>query len=879
MKRTLNQLLTKKLLLSISLLLLLCSVAEAQFRRTIKGVIADSTGVLPSVSVRITSASDTLGTATNINGEFTFPAVKAGKFRLTATSIGYQIFSREYSVDKQGSVVTLPRITLADAFNELQEVVIVAITPVRVKEDTVQYDARAYQVREGDAVEEMVKKLPGLEVSKDGSVTAQGQAVTRIRLNGKDFFGDDARAALQNLPADIVQNLQVIDDYGEQAKLTGVKTEEPQKVLNINTKPDKRKGYFGRMEGGLGTEDRYAGRFRASRFNGDQQLSFDGTLNNITGGAGTTDAGALKFNYRDKWGEKLSSYGSYRFNASNNSTLENVLSQNIYSEYTRFDDASNNTRRFDNDHRLSWNFEYEIDKNNYLKVEPEISYNPSRSNNTGATFTRLLASSSSRENISSNSSLSSQLGAEIFFNHKFSKPGRNFSVRSDLNRSDGSQDREVTNDYLFTDSLDNITSEYQHQVTNSDNINSRTRFELSYMEPISKTSFLELSYGWNRSHTESVRNTRDVDPVSGLETVNKNLSNDYNYQFTTNTVEMNYRQQQNHFNYVIGLSAQPALLEGQDVSRNLYTSKRTFNWIPVARFAYKFSKKSSLVARYFGRNSQPGFSQLQPITDNSNLQNVVTGNPDLKPEFSHNMGLEYRQSDWSSGYTMFGNLSFNQTQNKIVSARVIDPDSLKQYTSFINTDGFYTARGNYAFSRPFNERKYVLTYYGAGNYSNNIAFTNNERNIGKNFVLTQGFKFRFDLADIINTEINTSYSFNTTNYSAPGFNERKLHTYYIGLEGRNYFFKDLTLGYDFSQTINQGYNSGNPNPTILSLYLEHRFLKGNKGSIRLQGNDLLNQNTGISRDVFDNEIVDRRNNRLARYFLLSFNYRLQQFGR
>lgn len=865
--------------LILSFLLILSLHGYSQDKKTIQGVTRDSVGTLPGSSVKLVSVSDTMATVTDMNGKFTFPSVKANKFSLTVTSIGFKKFIKEYTVDAKKALVTLPPIILKDDSRQLNEVVITAVVPVKVKEDTVEFDARAYQVREGDAVEEMVKKLPGLEVNKDGSMTAQGEAITKVRLNGKDFFGDDASAAIQNLPADIVQNLQLIDDYGDEAKITGIKTGEPQKVLNINTKPDKKNGYFSKGEAGMGTADRYAGRIRASKFNGDQQLSFDGMLDNTRGRSeGTTDSKSLKFNYRDNWGDKIESYGSYRFNNSDNNTLEKVFSQNIYQDYTRFDDENNTINRIENNHRLSWNIEYQIDKSNYLKFEPNLSFNPSRSDISGSTFTRLLSASSTRINNSFNKSRSSDIGTELYYNHKFKKPGRNFGFNADLSYSEGNQNRDISNEYSLVDSLGNVSTEDQYQLSDIDNINKKARMRFSYIEPLSDSSSLELNYDWNRSHTESLRNTMDVDPLDGQQTTNLQLSNNYNYDFITNRVGLTYRVDKSKLDYNIGLSAQPALLKGKDISRNINTSKNTFNWIPTARFSYKFSKEHSIIARYYGRNNQPGFTQLQPITDNSNLQNTVTGNPNLKPEFIHNLGVEYRQSDWASGYTMFTNLSLSQIQNKIVSSRIIIPDSLRQQTSYINANGFYNAKASYMFSKPFANRKFTLSYYGSANYSNNIAFTNNERNVGKNMVISQGLKARFDINDVIDAQLNISYSYNQTSYSLNSFSDRKVNRYFISLEGRNYFFKDLTLGYDLSQTINEGYNADNTNPTLLSLYLEHRFLKGNRGTIRLQGFDLFNQNTGISRDVFDNEIVDRQNNRLARYFLLSFNFRLQHFG-
>lgn len=869
----------KNILLLISAILLTSLNLYSQNTRVVRGITRDFVDVLPGTTIKLLSASDTLATITDIKGTFKFPAVKSSKFNLTVSAIGYRTFKKEYNFSSELDLIEIPKIILDDDINKLNEVVITALIPVKIKGDTVEFDARAFPVREGDAVEEMVKKLPGMELSKEGAITVLGQPITRVRLNGKDFFGDDASAAIQNLPADIVKSLQVIDDYGDQANVTGIKTGEPQKILNINTMANKRNGYFGRAEAGMGTADRYAGRIRASSFKENQQLSFDATLGNTRGKSeGTTDSKAVKLNYRNTWGKKLESYGSYRFNNINNNTLEQVYSQNIFQDYTRFDNENNTANRMDSDHRLSWNFEYAIDKNNYIKVEPNISYNPSRSDNVGSTLTRLLSASSTRQNHAQNKSLSSEIGTEMFYNHKFTRPGRNFSVNADLSYSKGNQERNLNNEYEYIDSLNNISTEEQYQFSSSDNLNRRTRLGFSYVEPLSKSSFFEFNYEWNRSHTESARDTRDIDPLTGQQSSNLQLSNNYNYAFITNKVGLTYRMTKSNINYIIGLSAQPALLKGDDRSRNISTSNSTFNWIPTARLAYNFSKKQAIVARYDGRSKQPGFNQLQPITDNSNLQNTVTGNPNLKPEFVHNLGLEYRQSDWASGYNMFADINLGRTDSKIISSRVIIPDSLKQQTTFVNANGFYNARGTYNFSKPFAGRKFTLSYYGAANFSNNIAFTNNERNVGKNTVISQGLKVRIDLKDVIDAQLNTSFSHSRTSYSSAAFTERKLYRYFISLEGRSHFFKDLTLGYDLSQTINKGYSAADVNPTLLSLFMEHRFLKGNRGSMRLQGFDLFNQNTGISRDVFDNEIVDRQNNRLARFFLLSFNYRLQHFG-
>ncbi len=853
---------------------------HAQQLKTVIGTVQDSAGVtLPSALVKLNSAADSLAVASDSDGNFRFLNVKDSMIRVSVNYIGFKPFVKTFKLARNSNPIRLAPIKLAEVSNSLNEVKIVGVIPVILKEDTVQYDANAFKVHEGDAVAEVIKKLPGVEVDKSGNITAQGEPITKVRLNGKDYFGDDVAAAIQNLPADIIQNLQIIDDYGDQANITGLKTGTPQKILNINLQPDKKRGYFAKSSIGAGSENRYSGGIKANALNDEQQLSFEADLNNTEGrSAGTSDNKSVKLNYRDNLGEKVVSYGSYRFNNQKNNTLEHVFSQNIYQDYTRFEEESNNNNVLNNTHNLSWNFELRPDEANYVKIEPDVAYSTDMANNSGSTNTRILETSSIRQSSQRNHSSSLDFGAKVFYNHKFEKPRRNFSLNADLNSSAGTEDRNVRNDYSNTDSLGAVTAEQQYQLANNDTRNLSKRLRAAYIEPLSEAAFLEFSYDWSHSKTGNLKETKDIEPVSNVETANLNLSSNYDYTFITNRIGLNYRFKKDKLNYAVGLSAQPSSLVGTDIGRSIDTHKKAFNWIPTARLVYRFSKEKVVSAKYNGSSRQPGFIQLQPITDNSNLQNTVTGNPDLKPEFVHQMRLEYKQSGLSSGYMMHANLSFEQVQDKIVTSKVIVPDSLRQETSYLNTNGFYSARGRYSLSVPLARRKYTITYYGGSDFSNNVAFSNNERNIGKNLGLTQGLRLRLDLEDMMDTELNTSYTYNTTSYSSASFTDRHTSQISLGVQGRNYFLKNWILGYDFSQTFNEGFNTGINDPTLLSFYLEHRFLKGRKGSIRLQGFDLLNQNTGVSRDVFDNEIVDRQSNRLTTYFLVSFNFRLQHFG-
>lgn len=866
----------RALLTSIFLLTYLVSYAQ---NYSVKGSVQDTAGVpLTGTVVKLKWGTDSVATSVNIDGVFNLPNVKTNDFTLSAAFIGFQTFTKQYKIEN-GTSLTIPPITLREGVNSLNEVVITAVTAMKVGEDTVTFNASSFPVRDGDAVDEVLRKLPGVKVDADGNVTNQGQVITKIRVNGKDFFGGDVATAIKNLPADIIKNLQFIDDYGDQANLTGIKTGEPEKILNITIKEDKNKGYFVRGNAGLGNEDRYNTGIRGNVFRGEERISFDGTVTNANsrgGGNGITSTNAGSLSYQNEWNKKLSADAGYNFNNRRNITIGKAYTQNFLESFTRLEDEATNNESDNYSHNFTGNLEFRPDTSNFLRISPRISRNSGESDNLGfytITQENLLTV---RDNQNSNDNLSSNISTNAFFNHRFPKRGRNISLRGNFNFSNGDDFRGVLNNYVITKpGLD--STRIQNQLIDNTNRNFQTSANISYMEPIGKRNFIEFGYSWNRSTTSTNRNTNDV--LNGTQVFNPDLSNRYEYQFTTNRIGVNYRFVEKKYNYTVGLNAQPALLTGQNLSRGINTSNRTFNFIPSARFVYNFTKQQSLQVNYWGRNNQPGFLQLQPITDNSNLQNTVTGNPNLNPEFIHMINARYNQTDWNMGHFLTANFSYNRTDDKIVTTKVLVPGTVNQVTSYTNTDGFYTLRGGYSYGKPFADRKFTLTYSGDASLNNNVAFIDNSKNIAKNFNIRQELEFEIDIDDVVDVEFETSYGINTTQYSQANFDDRRTNSMRYSVRGRNYFFKDLTIGYNLSKTVNTGFdNSIVKNPTILGAHAEYQFLKGNNARIRFEAFDLLNQNTGISRDVFDNIIVDRQINRLGQYFMLSLNMTLRKFG-
>jgi len=899
----------------ISLALLFCFLlfphhVFAQQPREVSGTVADTLGAVPGITIKLISNADSIVTTSDIKGAYHFTGVMGKNFKLTVSGLGYQAFTRKYTTDSDTKPIQLPPIKLSIQMNYLGVVNITAVIPIVIKEDTIQYNAAAYKVREGSQVEDLIKKMPGITVDKDGNVTAHGKQVTKVRVNGKDYFTGDVQTATQNLPADIVDNIQVIDDYGDQANLTGIKTGEPDKVLNITIQKGKRTGNFGQATAGAGNDDRYLAKLSANNFKEDRQIALIGTWNNNntnsfnlgSGGSGGSgggrggrgggggDAGSgistangittnksAGFNYRDEWGKKITAYGSYSFADRDRLTTSTSQTQNLFQSGAIINNDNSTGRTHNINHRFGFNIEYRIDTANYMKISPSFSYNSSNSTNID-TFSNTRKNTLITGNeLALTNATSPGGGVSVLYNHKFKKKGRNFSINTGISFSKNTQG---LNDQ-YTTRQDSIITPLFQQI-NTDNSSVRGNVNLSYTEPVGKSTYLEANYSYSQSNTDNNRYNYNIDPVTGKQTYVDSLSTLYNYQFITNRFGLNLRGVEAKYNYTVGLAVQPATLDGQ--SHNFETSTHTFNYIPTARFIYNFKKNHSLSINYTGTNNQPSFTQLQLQPDFSNPQNRVYGNPDLKPEFSNNISLRYNQFDIASGNSLFTNLSFNSTQNKIVTST--QPITLAggtnntvQETRYLNTDGFYSANGNYAFSKPFSNRKYTVTLNGAASFSNNINYIENERNQGKNWVFSQGAKVRIDIDSLMDTEVSGNYSVNTTRYSLPSSISTDAKTWIIGLDGRNYFFNNLVLGYNLTQTLNSGFSSTvKANPTLLSTYVEYQFLKNHLAALRVQGFDLFNQNTGVSRVVSGNQIIDTRTNRLGRYFMLTFTMRLQKFA-
>jgi len=879
-----------------SFLVLFCvltlTIAAQQIRtHTIGGVVKDSAGTpLAGASVKLISPQDTLAVPAGPMGTFLFKAVKGTQFQLVITLIGFEGLKRRYTLKPGEGVYTLDPVILKQSSTLLKGVMVTAVNPITIKEDTVEYKASAYKVRVGSPVEELIRKLPGLSVDKDGNITAHGTQITKIRVNGKDFFSGDVQTATKNLPADIVDKLQIIDDYGDQANITGIKTGDPEKVLNIEIKKNRNKGFLLQTMAGAGNDGRYVGDVSYFQFRDKQQISLLGTMNNINQSSfrfgnsngqtanGITDTKSVGTNYRDEWGKKIAVYGNYSFSDQQTYNLTQSRTQTVFQQGTRIGDQQSVSNSSTANHRFSFNLEYKPDTLNYLKITPSFSdaLSSSQSKSTGEISSNDTTQHTNSVGSSHADSHGPKGGITVLYNHRFHKTGRNLSITATATASASPQSYKKDNLNTSDSSGHKRLSHQFQQVNDNDKVTGET-IRFSYTEPIIKKNYLELNYNLNHSATHNLHETFAINPVTFDQVFVDTLSNDFNYQFSTQRSGFNYRYIDKKVNFFVGAVAQYSTLDGQSLTGHFNTRQNAWNFFPAGRFYYEFTKGKSFTARYNESSNQPSFRELQPVTDRSSPLNPIRGNPGLIPEVVNSISLRYNSFEFKSGNVFFANFNYTKTQHEIVNSSFKRRDTL--YTTYRNANGNFSLSSFLNYSKPFHDRTYTVSVANNLTYANNISYINDVANTGKNWVISPSVKFRVDLDTIMDSEVSATYTFNSTRYPIPSPLNTDAHTWVLALYGRNYFFKNWILGYDLSKTINKGFSSTlNANPAILNLYIERQFLVKNKASLRFEAFDLFNQNTGVSRSVSANSIVDTRNTRLARYYLLTFTLRLQKFA-
>ena len=871
-------------------------------------IISKSTGEpLEFVAVRLLNTDSALvaGQSTDSLGEFTLKDIKSGKYILQATSVGYIAINR--NLEMRSANVVLENIQMEDDSKVLKELE-VAGTAVQVvtKGDTIEYNATTFKTGQNAVVEDLLKKMPGVEITSDGKIMVNGQEVKKIRVDGKKFFGDDMEMSTKNIPADMVDKVQVVDQKSEMAQLTGFDDGETERIINLTIKRDRRQGVFGNVQAGAGTDINPEFRYDANAFlnimNGDTRSSVTAGANNTNtarsrrgrggfggGRSGITATQNLGYNINTPLSKQLIVGGDVTFNHSDNLVLSESQRENYLQDATYQNNSNRMSNRENYQGNLRLEMEWKPDTMNSFIIQPNIGFNRSFSRSTSDYLYLKENDSTSWGNTkNSGDGLDRDAGITFIYNRKLAKPGRTFTTRLNTNMSASDDNgmnysRKITNDSTIL--ID------QRSDNTSNNFNFGLR--LSYVEPLgtSRKHFLETSLSFNGNIRNSVRDLFDQDVNGNYIVKNNEYSNEFSNRFFRETLDLNYRYVMPAYNLTLGFSAEPS----QTYSTTIYgdntgvpIKNEVVNLAPAARFQYNFGKRNFARLEYRGRTEQPSISQMQPVKNNTDLMNETVGNPALNPAFNHNLRLMYSNynAETFSSYSVgvFG----NATKDNLTSNSIYD-NTGKRYIQTVNSKEIpYNLNAFFMYNQPFLKKF---------NFSNNTSFGTRQqygytsKNVNAADINLNNLLIG-DLSSTIryNAAENISMSFTHEivdvalrgglgySYSKNNFNKKASETYdwtsalNFGLRPT----KTLTFTTDLNFTKQNGYADFNPSQWIWNASLDLTAFKA-KGVFSLKVFDILRQQQNINQNVGDNFVEFSKSNSLPSYFLVSFTYKINKF--
>lgn len=915
-------------------ILFVCSIpALAQKNGSVKGIAYDTLSgkAVPDATITILVKKDsslfTFGMTDN-DGRFFLDNIPVGEYRLLITHVGYHNYNKNFSLTENVKNIDLGNAVMNDRTKVLEEVMVTTeAPPVTLIGDTVQYNAASFKTQPNASVEQLLKKLPGVEVAKDGTVKAQGQAVNKILVDGKEFFGNDPKMATKNLPADAIDKVQVYDKLSDQAQMTGFDDGNSEKTINLKLKKDKKKGAFGKITGGAGTDERFEGRFNINSFKGARQMSAIGMANNtnaegfsfmdmmnftgelgrmMRGGNGNVNInitaddpnaallGANNSGIRTIWGgglnynniigNKIDFTSNYFYNHYNPKAESQIQRQYILPDSSYFYNQNSLSNNINNSHRLNLGLDYVIDSFHSIKISPSLGYQQTK-NNSLSDYRQTGANGELNNNGYSHSITNStayNFRNDLLFRKKFRRKGRTFSLslQTTLNSSEGDGSLESVNEFFSRGGGSSRIDSINQLINNQGELRGYTARAV-YTEPVFKRSLLEFSVGKSNNKSTNEKITYDYNKGNGkYDQLNDSLTNEFQNEYGYTNAGLRLRTQKKKYNYAIGVNWQRAGLEGKITTgvKDSVITKNFINLLPTARFQYNFTRYKNLTINYRAFTTQPSVSQLQPVPDISNALNIKEGNPGLKQEFTHNVQINYMGVNPFKNKNLFAYFNLSRTDNKIVNADTLYSSGIKK-TKPVNVDGVYSLNGNINLGLPARFLKGTLRIGTNLGYNRGRQFINNLANTINTF--SAGPRLGLDMSPTkkIDLSFSAGMNYNKTKYSLqPIFNTSYFSQVYE-TEFNWHLPKGFYFSTDFTYTINDQLADGfNAQVPLWNASLSKQFLNFNRGELKLSVNDILNRNIGVSRSSNQNYIEDSRVNTLRRYGLLTFTYSLSKTG-
>ena len=927
-----------KRILFFMLLLMVTTAIMAQ--HTLSGTILSKTDNTPidMATVRLfthhgTDSTLVQGAQTYQDGLFILNNIRAGKYRLIVSSVGFNEHSQW--VEMKNANLDVPTIRLTEQVQHLAEVSVQGkAAEMTVKGDTIEYNTAAYQVSENANVEELLKKMNGVEVDKEGKVTINGEEIKAVRIDGKKFFGDDVQTATKNIPAEMIDKIQVIDEKSEMAKLTGFEDDDTERIINLSLKKNRKKGLFGNYSGALGADMvadngrwfdydnhflnndfRYAANIFTNILLGESQTTIVGSANNTNeirsgrgrgfwGGqnAGITRAENIGVNTNidltskiEKKDEKTALLlgGDASFNHSNNDT-RTISQRDSYSEEaTYIDKDSTNKLSQSWDAQMRLEMEYQIDSLNKLILRPQISYTNSTSAQTND-YTYDRDSIRINDGYQHQNSLQEEIKASMraTYNHKFAKPGRSLTMRANFNFTNT---KGKTDTYAW-DNLLNQALVDQNTLSGNNALSYSLR--TSFVEPIyKKNHLLEMVLSFSGNNRHSVKNQYSMDSITGDYQYDSIFSNELSNNMYTEQLELNYRW----VSEKIDLTAGARVLATQTHSQTYYggllardTLYNRFNWAPNMNFKYKFGRKEFARVIYRGTSRHPSITQMEPVRNNSDAMNETVGNLGLQPAFNHNIFAMYSRFNQEKFSSIMTGLRANITQDALVNNTIYDQTG-KRYMQTVNADMIpWNIGADFMSNTPFYNKMFQFHSRTAISYNQRVAYVLREQDadaiaqmIASNTLplgdasKTGNFRMSSDLTlrfthKIVDIGIKNTNIYSLTHNSLNKKNISHIGDWIISGDVTFHLPKSWNIATDIAYTSRHGYEGlDDVNELIWNFSVDKTWTNS---TLTLKIYDLLNDKKNIVQTVNETSVSYQKFNTLPTYFMLTYTYKLNRMG-
>lgn len=924
----------KKLPAFLVFVLAFCLHSFSQQYADIKGTVIDTSekrNLSNSVIALLRPGDSVLVafTRSDKSGNFTLQKLSPGKFIVMVTHPAYaDYFDR---VEVTGTTpVDLGTISLTSKTQLLQAVVVEhKLGAIRIKGDTTEYVADSFKLEAGATVEDLLKKLPGIQVDKDGKITAQGETVQKVLVDGEEFFSDDPTIVTRGFTADAIDKVQTYDKKSDQATFTGIDDGQKTKTLNLKLKEDRKKGYFGKVELGSDGKNYWNNNFMLNAFRGKRKLSAYGIMSNTgktgldwkegmnygtsnvnmsvddggdvniswTGdndefsggnywGEGLPKGWAAGLHYSNKWNnDKISLNSGYQFNKLNTEARGITESQyNLPTSVLHVNESGNSFRSRDRN-RLDAQYEYQVDSFSSVKITAQGSightlnqnvYHSESFNDTGDTLSvidRTINSDADNKNFNSS----------LLWKQKFRKQGRTLSLSVQQNYTENNSSGFLFSDnYYFNKGIRDSTQHIDQQKLN-DNVASIVNSRITYTEPLSKRSLIEVNYSIDNNHRQSRISTLEKNnSVGKYENLVDSLSNDYSFNVLTHNGGIAYRYSKpKHLTLSFGMNVSHAGYTRKDLKADTIATYGFTSFYPQANVNFNMGSNGNLRFNYSGSTKAPSIDQIQPIQDNTNQLNIRKGNPDLKQAFRNNFNISFNTYKFLSERSIYTGLRFTTIQNDFSSINYLDSTSGRKISTPVNVNGNYNGTLYLWYSRKIKSLGIRVggNVQGSFNHSNNfiddLANTNNSYNIGG------GPSISYDKEKKFSVWVNTTF---TRNFSKSSLRPELVTEYWTQ---EHYAEVSVYLPWKFE--INTSANfyirqrtsefEKNNNSIRWNARLDRKLFKNNVARLRFSAFDILDQNIGFNRSINSNFISERTYNTLRRYFMVSFIWNFNKNGK